>query len=96
MFRQSNWVDWLKLAQFAHNSTRSKATGKLPFEIVYGHSPVISPALESTRPPAAENRAKELAETIQEVQASVKWAQEQYNQADKGVMTHSSSAMAPD
>ncbi|KAF8723489.1 hypothetical protein RHS02_08621, partial [Rhizoctonia solani] len=82
--RQSDWVDWLPLAEFAHNNARSKATGKLPFEIVYGHSPVISLLLERTGLPIADDRAKQLAETIQEVQASIKWAQECYKQADTG------------
>ncbi|KAF8698387.1 hypothetical protein RHS03_07562, partial [Rhizoctonia solani] len=81
---QSDWVDWLPLAEFAHNNARSKATGKLPFEIVYGCSPVISPLLEPTGLPIADDRAKQLAETIQEVQASIKWAQEHYKQADTG------------
>ncbi|KAF8750038.1 hypothetical protein RHS01_09619 [Rhizoctonia solani] len=62
----------------------SKATGKLPFEIVYGRSPVISPLLEPTGSPIADDRAKQLAETIHEVQASIKWAQERYKQADTG------------
>ncbi|CCO36000.1 Transposon Ty3-I Gag-Pol polyprotein AltName: Full=Gag3-Pol3 [Rhizoctonia solani AG-1 IB] len=82
--RQSDWVDWLLLAELAHNNTRSKATGKSPFEIVYGCSPMISLALEPTRSPTADDQAKQLADTIQEVQASIKWAQEQYKQADKG------------
>ncbi|KAF8680576.1 Reverse transcriptase (RNA-dependent DNA polymerase) [Rhizoctonia solani] len=62
--RQSDWVDWLPLAEFAHNNARSKATGKSPFEIVYGHSPVISLLLEPTGLPIADDRAKQLAETI--------------------------------
>ncbi|CCO36686.1 Transposon Ty3-I Gag-Pol polyprotein AltName: Full=Gag3-Pol3 [Rhizoctonia solani AG-1 IB] len=37
--RQSDWVDWLLLAEFAHNNAGSKATGKSPFEVVYGRSP---------------------------------------------------------
>ncbi|QRW24390.1 Retrotransposable element Tf2 protein [Rhizoctonia solani] len=82
--KQSDWVNWLPLAEFAHNNARSKATGKLPFEIVYGCSPVISLLLEPTGLPIADDRAKQLAETIQEVQASIKWAQERYKQADKG------------
>ncbi|QRW25151.1 Retrotransposable element Tf2 protein [Rhizoctonia solani] len=82
--RQSDWVDWLPLAEFAHNNARSKATGKSPFEIVYGRSPVISPLLEPTGSPIADDRAKQLAETIQEVQASIKWAQERYKQTDTG------------
>ncbi|CCO34445.1 Retrotransposable element Tf2 155 kDa protein type 1 [Rhizoctonia solani AG-1 IB] len=82
--RQSDWVEWLPLAEFNHNNAKSKATGKSPFEIVYGRSPMISPALEPTGSPAADDRAKQLADTIQEVQASIKWAQERYKQADKG------------
>ncbi|QRW23527.1 Retrotransposable element Tf2 protein [Rhizoctonia solani] len=82
--RQSDWVDWLQLAEFAHNNARSKATGKLPFKSVYGYSPVISPLLEPTGLPIADDKAKQLAETIQEVQASIKWAQERYKQADTG------------
>ncbi|CCO34817.1 Retrotransposable element Tf2 155 kDa protein type 1 [Rhizoctonia solani AG-1 IB] len=82
--RQSDWVDWLPLAEFAHNNTRSKATGKSPFEIVYRHSPMISPALEPTGSPTADDRAKQLADTIQEVQASIKWAQVRHKQTDKG------------
>jgi hypothetical protein len=77
-------VEWLPLAEFAHNNARSKATGKSPFEIVYGHSPVISPALEPTGLPTADDQAKQLADAIQEVKVSIKWAQERYKQADKG------------
>jgi hypothetical protein len=33
-YRQSDWVGWLNLAEFADNNTRSKATGKSLFEIV--------------------------------------------------------------
>ncbi|QRW20003.1 Retrotransposable element Tf2 protein [Rhizoctonia solani] len=82
--RQSDWVDWLPLAEFTHNNARSKATGKLPFEIVYDRSPVISLLLEPTGLPIADDRAKQLAETIQAVQVSIKWAQECYKQADTG------------
>ncbi|KAF8684225.1 Chromo (CHRromatin Organization MOdifier) domain [Rhizoctonia solani] len=62
--RQSDWVDWLPLAEFAHNNARSGATGKLPFEM-YGRSPVISPLLEPTGLPIANDRAKQLAENIE-------------------------------
>jgi transposase InsO family protein len=82
--RQSDWVNWLSLAEFAHNNARSQATGKSSFEIVYGRPPEIIPVLQPTRSPAAYNRAKQLADTIQEAQASIKWAQEHYKQTDKG------------
>ncbi|KAJ1307571.1 hypothetical protein OPQ81_001668 [Rhizoctonia solani] len=31
--RQSDWVDWLPLAEFAHNNSRSEATGKSPLTL---------------------------------------------------------------
>ncbi|KAJ1306587.1 hypothetical protein OPQ81_007587 [Rhizoctonia solani] len=66
--RQSDWVEWLPLAEFAHHNSRSGATGKSPFEIIYGYSPIISLALEPTGSPAADDRSRELPGTIQEVQ----------------------------
>ncbi|QRW19997.1 Retrotransposable element Tf2 protein [Rhizoctonia solani] len=82
--RQLDWVDWLLLAEYACNNARSEATGKSPFDIVYGCSSVISTALEPAGSPVANDRAQQLAETIQEVQASIKWAQESYKEAVSG------------
>jgi hypothetical protein len=45
------------LAEFGHNNTQSNAIGHSPFQIVYGCSLVISPSLEPTGTPVADDRA---------------------------------------
>uniref|UniRef100_A0A183CPZ9 RNA-directed DNA polymerase n=1 Tax=Globodera pallida TaxID=36090 RepID=A0A183CPZ9_GLOPA len=83
--RQTDWVDLLPLAEFCHNNSKSDATGLSPFELVYGRSPAISPNLEPTGTPVADDRAAELRAVIEEVQATIKWTQERYKAADHGV-----------
>jgi hypothetical protein len=82
--RQTDWADWLALAEFAHNNAQSNATSSSPFQIVYGQSPVISLSLEPTGTPVANDRAQELAKVIAEVKATLQWTQECYKRADKG------------
>ncbi|KAB5587831.1 Retrotransposable element Tf2 [Ceratobasidium theobromae] len=83
--KQADWLEWLPIAEFCHNSSRSEATGKSPFEIIYGQSPVIiSPSLEPTGTPAADNRAQELQEMIKEAKAMLEWTREHYKCSDDG------------
>ena len=37
--RQSNWVEWLSIAEFAHNQTFFSATTFSPFLLNYGQQP---------------------------------------------------------
>ena len=37
--QQTNWHQYLPLAEFMHNSWKNKATGQSPFEILMGYSP---------------------------------------------------------
>ncbi|SJL18318.1 uncharacterized protein ARMOST_21904 [Armillaria ostoyae] len=48
-YHQSDWADWLPLAEFAHNNRAHSATGRSPFMILYGRNPHIIP--DSSRPP---------------------------------------------
>ncbi|KAB5587603.1 Retrotransposable element Tf2 [Ceratobasidium theobromae] len=82
--KQTDWSEWLPIAEFCHNNSRSEATGKSPFEIVYGRSPIISPSLEPTGTPAADDRAQELQDMIQEVKATLEWTRERYKWSDNG------------
>ncbi|VDC04982.1 unnamed protein product, partial [Peniophora sp. CBMAI 1063] len=43
--RQDDWVDWLPIAQFIHNSQVHSAPGKSPFELLYGFAPRAYPPL---------------------------------------------------
>ncbi len=47
---QTNWVEWLSLAMFAHNNRTHSSTGKSPFEVNYGYNPAILPKTKSTAP----------------------------------------------
>jgi hypothetical protein len=38
---QKDWDVFLPAAEYAMNSTRSAATGKTPFEVVYGRLPLL-------------------------------------------------------
>jgi hypothetical protein len=37
--KQSNWVQLLSIAEFAHNSWRNESTGQLPFDLLMGYHP---------------------------------------------------------
>ena len=39
--RQTNWAEWLALAEFAHNSQTTSATSVLPFLLNYRQQPII-------------------------------------------------------
>ncbi len=38
-YRQTNWSDWLLLAEFTHNNRVHSTTGKSPFMVLYGCNP---------------------------------------------------------
>ena len=51
-YHQDNWVDLIPFAEFSHNTQKHSATGRLPFEILYGFNPPYSAdsALETKVP----------------------------------------------
>ncbi len=55
---QTDWSDWLLLAEFTHNNWVHSATGKSPFMVLYGRNPRILPdspwSSLFTNPTAAE------------------------------------------
>jgi len=61
-YRQNDWVDWLPIAEFAHNNSVT-VTGHSPFKVLYGYNPefTISPNSVSNIPAANEqmNEMKE-------------------------------------
>ncbi|KAF8753953.1 hypothetical protein RHS01_06576 [Rhizoctonia solani] len=49
-----DWASWLPLAEYAYNNAKHSATGKTPFELVYGQNPVMNPMERSGGSPKDE------------------------------------------
>jgi hypothetical protein len=80
--QEGDWLSLLATAEFAHNSSRSKTTGKTPFEIVYGRVPRCDP--EWVDVSKFEVAVEDRGETIREVRAAMKGSQaEQKKYADR-------------
>jgi len=76
-YRQDDWVKWLPLAQFAHNSQVSSSTGRSPFDLLYGFNPRALPRLSPEAPwPDVEQRLRALEEARDEARASLALAAE--------------------
>ncbi|GJF00822.1 polyprotein [Phanerochaete sordida] len=71
--RQDNWVDWLPMAEFVLNSHVSSATGRTPFEIVYGYTPDFTiPAGKHSNIPALDERLDRMAHICKEAEAALR------------------------
>lgn len=72
---QTDWSDWLPLAEFTHNNRVHSATGKSPFMIMYGRNPLLVP--DSIRPsPFTNPAAKDFTKTMTKIHAEAKAALE--------------------
>ena len=52
-----DWVDLIPFAEFSHNTRKHSATGKSPFEVLYGFNPpyLANLALETKVPTVVEH-----------------------------------------
>ncbi|SJL13333.1 uncharacterized protein ARMOST_16773 [Armillaria ostoyae] len=76
-YHQSDWADWLPLAEFAHNNRAHSATGKSPFMILYGRNPRImpdSPRTPNAKVPAASDFSKAIAQIHKETETALEEA----------------------
>ncbi|KAF8756117.1 hypothetical protein RHS01_04910 [Rhizoctonia solani] len=71
-----DWVTWLPLVEYAYNNTRHSATGKAPFELVYGRNPVMSPSNIPSNVPEADQVADTLAREWKEAKAALRMSKE--------------------
>ncbi|QRW20573.1 Retrotransposable element Tf2 protein [Rhizoctonia solani] len=72
----SDWATWLPLAEYAYNNARHSATGKTPFELVYGRNPVMSPSNVPTNIPEADHVADTLAQEWKEAESALRMTKE--------------------
>ncbi len=89
--RQTDWSDWLPLAEFTHNNHIHSAMKKSPFLVLYGRNPRIIPNSPQTTPftnPAAADFAKAMTIIHKEAQKALDEAAGQMKvQYDKGKRT---------
>ncbi len=65
-YQQTDWSDWLPLAEFAHNNQVHSTTGKSPFMVLYGRNPWVLP--NSPRPsPFTNPTAAEFVTTMSQI-----------------------------
>jgi hypothetical protein len=78
---QTNWVDWLLVAQFTYNNHEHSATGHSPFYLEYSHHPFVptAPQKVAIDNPSAEDFANSLSrarqhayDTLHDAAASMK------------------------
>jgi hypothetical protein len=73
--RQDDWVNWIPLAAFSYNIKRSSATGKTPFELLYGQNPRAFPGVNPSSPSMTlEERLQKQRAALDETKASLEIA----------------------
>ncbi|QRW23207.1 Retrotransposable element Tf2 protein [Rhizoctonia solani] len=72
----SDWASWLPLAEYAYNNAKHSATGKTPFELVYGRNPVMNPSNVPANVPEADNMADTLAQEWKEAESALRMTKE--------------------
>ncbi|KAF8752238.1 hypothetical protein RHS01_07848 [Rhizoctonia solani] len=72
----SNWAAWLPLAEYAYNHAKHAATGRTPFELVYGWNPVMNPSNVPANIPEADTVADTLAWEWKEAKAAHRMSKE--------------------
>ncbi|KAB5587886.1 Retrotransposable element Tf2 [Ceratobasidium theobromae] len=72
-YRQSDWAEWLPMAEFVYNNSVNRMTGKTPFEIVFGKTMEWDVADKRTMNIRAEEWGKMISEAQAEAKAALKF-----------------------
>ncbi|QRW24229.1 Retrotransposable element Tf2 protein [Rhizoctonia solani] len=81
----SDWVKWLPLAEYAYNNAKHSATGKTPFELIYGRNPIMNLSNIPANVPEADLVADTLAREWKEAEAALRMSKERMTK-DKGTV----------
>ncbi|KAF8757845.1 hypothetical protein RHS01_03640 [Rhizoctonia solani] len=71
-----DWAKWLPLVEYAYNNAKHAATGKTPFELVYGRNPVMNPSIVPANVPEADLVANTLAKEWKEAESALRMTKE--------------------
>jgi hypothetical protein len=74
-FQQNDWVSWLPIAQFVHNSWQNETTKQTPFELLIGHTPTIGPIRTGGKIPDVDRRQEHLTEKCKQARTAIQKAQ---------------------
>lgn len=87
--RQDDWVDYLPAAEFALNSRVSSATGKAPFELIYGYLPDFTiPIGRKSNIPSLDERLDRMAQARKDASAALRMTKAKMKeQYEKGKRT---------
>jgi Chromo (CHRromatin Organisation MOdifier) domain len=59
-YQQTDWMTWLPLAQFVHNSWTSSTTRKTPFDLLMGYTPRLHVSTSPSHIPNVASRCDQL------------------------------------
>ncbi|KAF8703074.1 hypothetical protein RHS03_06294, partial [Rhizoctonia solani] len=85
----SDWATWLPLAEYAYNNAKHAATGKMPFELIYGRNPVMNLSNVPANVPEADTVADTLAREWKEAEAALRMSKEQMARNQGTVLEYS-------
>ena len=72
---QTDWSNWLPIAQYTHNTWPSDTTKKTPFELIMGFTPRAHQALRTHEIPSLSERSAHIDKLRWEAQTVIKKAQ---------------------
>jgi hypothetical protein len=74
-FQQNNWITWLPIAQFVHNSWQNETTKQTPFKLLISHTLTIGPIKNEGKIPDVNQHKEHLSEKCNQVRAAIQKAQ---------------------
>jgi hypothetical protein len=72
---QNDWATLLPMAQFVHNTWPNTTTGYTPFELLIGHTPLVTLTKAVSRLPHVTKRSEFLQELREKARTALKHAQ---------------------
>ncbi|QRW22888.1 Retrotransposable element Tf2 protein [Rhizoctonia solani] len=85
----SDWATWLPLAEYAYNNAKHAATGKTPFELVYGQNPIMNPSNIPANVPEADAVADTLAQEWKEAKSALRMSKERMTREKGTILEYS-------
>ena len=71
-YQQDDWANWLPMVQFVHNSWPTTTMGKMPFELLMGHTPQLPDKPVSTSVPSLGERKLTLERVREQAQYTIR------------------------